>query len=106
MKVQAQLPYASVRKITEKKKVTTAESEHAVIMEPEERAKLRVINQLTNIKRQKKHTERQKKKVKLQAFLKEKQREDAKRTKITKENRKEMYRLGGYVIQLSLLLQY
>jgi hypothetical protein len=79
-----------------KKPKISADNRLAVVMEPEERKKLRAVRHLTSMRDAKKRVEREKKKEKLQAFLKQKQKAESTKAKITKENRKEIYKLGGY----------
>jgi ribosome biogenesis protein BMS1 len=94
-KLEAELPFKSIPKLDKKRKRPTLETRRAVVLEPYERKRMHVIQQLRTFKHEKQRKQKEKKKEKAAIYLKQKQKEEQEKEKREKTNRKRLYRLEG-----------
>ncbi|EQC29581.1 hypothetical protein SDRG_12590 [Saprolegnia diclina VS20] len=96
-KLQAQLPFASKPKLDKKKgkKAETYVTKRAVVLEPEERKKYALIQQVNTLRREKNTIRVAKQKERSKENLKRKAREEAKFADVHKAEKKAKYRAAG-----------
>lgn len=97
--LQKQLPFKSKPKIKEKEKGKTLSSKRAVILEPNEKRVLTLMQQLSTLHRDKAKRRKAKQEEKYKAHLVLKAKEEAKRLQKTRELKREFYRELGKVQQ-------
>ena len=93
--LQKQLPFKSKPKLQEKRKGKTLSSRRAVILEPDEKRVVTLMQQLATIHKDKAKRRRLKQKEKQKAYLAEKAKQEAKRLNTTRRLKKEFYREVG-----------
>jgi ribosome biogenesis protein BMS1 len=93
--LQKQLPFKSKPKLQEKRKGKTLSSRRAVILEPDEKRVVTLMQQLATIHKDKAKRRRLKQKEKQKAYLAEKAKQEAKRLNATRRLKKEFYREVG-----------
>ena len=93
--LQKQLPFKSKPKLQEKRRGKTLSSKRAVILEPNEKRVLTLMQQLATLHRDKAKKRRLKQKEKQKAFMAEKAKQEAKRLNATRRLKKEFYREVG-----------
>ncbi len=93
--LQRQLPFKSKPKQSDKRKGKTLASKRAVVLEPNEKRVLTLMQQLATIHRDKAKRRQAKQEARHKAHLALKAKEDVMRTKKTKELKKEFYRELG-----------
>lgn len=93
--LQKQLPFKSKPKLQEKRRGKTLSSRRAVILEPEEKRVVTLMQQLATIHKDKAKRRRLKQKEKQKAYLAEKAKQEAKRLNATRRLKKEFYREVG-----------
>ncbi|KDO17987.1 hypothetical protein SPRG_16604, partial [Saprolegnia parasitica CBS 223.65] len=96
-KLQAQLPFASKPKLDKKKgkKTESYVTKRAVVLEPEERKKYALIQQVNTLRREKNAIRVAKQKERSKENLKRKAREEAKFADVHKAEKKAKYRAAG-----------
>ena len=93
--LQKQLPFKSKPKLQEKRRGKTLSSRRAVILEPEEKRVVTLMQQLATIHKDKAKRRRLKQKEKQKAYFAEKAKQEAKRLNATRRLKKEFYREVG-----------
>jgi ribosome biogenesis protein BMS1 len=93
--LQAKLPFASVPKDQKKRKTPTLASRHARVLEPEEKQRLAVLNQLRTFKNEKVTAKKVKTKQKLEDYKKKKQKEQEEADARKRLSRKRLFRMEG-----------
>ena len=93
--LQKQLPFKSKPKLQEKRKGKSLSTRRAVILEPNEKRVITLMQQLATLHRDKAKRRRMKQKEKQKAFIAEKAKQDAKRLKATRRLKKDFYREVG-----------
>ena len=93
--LQKQLPFKSKPKNREKKVGQSVSSKRAVVLEPQEKRALTLLQQLTTLQRDKERRRREKGKEGQERRAAARAREEAKSDKKTRELRKEFYRERG-----------
>ena len=97
--LQKQLPFKSKPKMKEKQKGKTLSSKRAVILEPNEKRVLTLMQQLTTLHRDKAKRRKAKQDERHKAHLAVKAKEEEKRIQKTRELKREFYRELGKVQQ-------
>lgn len=90
--LQRQLPFKSKPKLKEKRKGKSLAAKRAVVLEPEEKRVVTLMQQLATIHRDKAKRRRAKQEEKLKAHLKEKAKLEERQLKKSRELKKEFYR--------------
>ena len=90
--LQKQLPFKSKPKLKEKRKGKSLATKRAVILEPEEKRVVTLMQQLATIHRDKAKRRKKKLDEKYKAYLAEKAKQESRQVKKTKELKKELYR--------------
>jgi len=95
--LEARLPFSSAPKVMEAKKKTKAEEERQKfrIVDPKDRKRIDLINQLSLLKNQAVKKEHAKMKEKMAKYKKEKAEEEGRKLKKQKENKKRAWRMEG-----------
>ncbi|OQR91640.1 ribosome biogenesis protein BMS1 [Achlya hypogyna] len=94
-KLQANLPFAAKPKLDKKKKNESYQTKRAVVLEPEERKKYTLLQQVNTLRRDKSNLRAAKQKERTQENLKRKAREEAKFADVHKAEKKAKYRAAG-----------
>ena len=94
-KLQAQLPYASKPKLLRPQKAQTYLQKRAVVMEPEEKKALVLMQQMRALRKDKIAKRKEKKAEKTLEKTKKVAKEDAKKSEKEKERKKEVMRMVG-----------
>ncbi|CAK5269806.1 unnamed protein product [Mycena citricolor] len=94
-KLQASLPYASKPRMMKPQKQQTYLQKRAVVMEPEERKAVALLQQIRALRKDQVARRRDKKNEKRVAHQKKVEKEDEKRTEKVKERKKEVMRATG-----------
>jgi ribosome biogenesis protein BMS1 len=94
-KLQAALPYASKPKLMKPQKKATYLQKRAVLLEPEEKRALAVMQQMRAIRKEAVVRRREKKQEHAEARKKRLERDEQKQTEKTREERKEHMRIAG-----------
>eukprot|EP01122_Echinamoeba_exundans_P012949 TRINITY_DN5568_c0_g1_i1.p1 TRINITY_DN5568_c0_g1~~TRINITY_DN5568_c0_g1_i1.p1 ORF type:complete len:1335 (+),score=469.47 TRINITY_DN5568_c0_g1_i1:540-4007(+) len=76
-KLQEELPFESVPKLQKKRKRESLESKRSVVLEPEEKKRMQLLNQLTMFRKEKLATKKDKMKEKLKKYKEQKAKNDA-----------------------------
>jgi len=95
MKLQAQLPYASKPKLMKPQKAQTYLQKRAVVMEPEEKKALALMQQMRALRKDQIVRRKEKKLEKKAEWGKKLDREEAKKNEKDKERKKEIMRMAG-----------
>ena len=90
--LQKQLPFKSKPKLMEKRKRKSLAAKRAVILEPNEKKVVTLLQQLSTLHRDKAKRRKQKQSVKQKAHLEEKAKLEMKQMKKTRELKKDFYR--------------
>ena len=90
--LQRQLPFKSKPKQKEKRKGKSLSSKRAVVMEPEEKRVVTLMQQLATLHRDKAKRRKQKQDERQRAYLKEKAKLEERQVRKTRELKKEFYR--------------
>ncbi|GJJ14677.1 hypothetical protein Clacol_008943 [Clathrus columnatus] len=93
--LQAALPYASKPKLTRPQRRKTYMTSRAVVMEPEERRAITLLQQMRALKKDKTEKRKEKKEASREKWLKKKKDEDEKKDDKEKEKKKESLRSQG-----------
>ncbi|OQR91120.1 ribosome biogenesis protein BMS1, partial [Thraustotheca clavata] len=94
-KLQAILPFASKPKVDTKKKKESYSVKRAVVLEPEERKKYTLIQQVNTLRREKNTIRLNKQKERTKENLKRKEREEKQFADVHKAEKKARYRAAG-----------
>lgn len=94
-KLQATLPYASKPKLMTKQRSQTYLQKRAVVLEPEEREALALLQQMRALRKDKVAKRKEKKDEKKEERLKKLEREEMRREEKEKEKKKEVMRVVG-----------
>lgn len=93
--LQAKLPFASVPKDQKKRKTPTLASRRARVLEPEEKQRLAILNQLRTFKNEKISAKKDQTKQKLEDYKKKKQRDQEEADARKRLSRKRLFRMEG-----------
>lgn len=95
--LEAQLPFASMPKLEQKKSKTKADVEHQKIRvaDPNDRKRVNLINELSLLKNQAQRKERTKMKEKLAKYKASKAEEEERKLRKQKDNKKRIWRMEG-----------
>jgi len=93
--LQDRLPFKSIPKQQKPRKRPTLENRRAVVLEPDEKNRLRVITELRTIKNEKLEVRKKRKRESLVKHLKELEEIEQRKQNSAKRNRKEIFRLSG-----------
>ncbi|KAJ3502899.1 hypothetical protein NLJ89_g8678 [Agrocybe chaxingu] len=94
-KLQAQLPYASKPKLMKPQKHRTYLQKRAVIMEPEEKKAVALMQQMRALRKDQVARRKEKKNEKKKERAKKLEKEEAKKSEKEKERKKEVMRMAG-----------
>ncbi|KAF9523880.1 hypothetical protein CPB83DRAFT_910290 [Crepidotus variabilis] len=94
-KLQAQLPYASKPKLMKSQKAQTYLQKRAVVMEPEEKKALALMQQMRALRKDQVARRKEKKSEKKADRAKNLEKEDAKKSEKDKERKKEVMKMAG-----------
>jgi ribosome biogenesis protein BMS1 len=94
-KLQAALPYASKPKLMKPRRQPTYLQKRAVVMEPEEKKAIALLQQIRALRKDQVARIKEKKDVKRAAYQKKLDMEEAKTSEKNKEKRKEYMRVAG-----------
>ena len=94
-KLQASLPYASKPKLMKAQKNQTYLQKRAVVMEPEEKKALALMQQIRALRKDQVARRHEKKEEKKAERAKKLEKEEAKRSEKEKEKKKEIMRIAG-----------
>jgi ribosome biogenesis protein BMS1 len=90
-----ELPFASVPKLDKKRVRPSLETRRAVVLDREEKKRLQILQQLGTIKNDRLRKQKEKQQAKLAIHLKQRKRDEERRSNVAKGNRKKLYRLEG-----------
>lgn len=94
-KLQEQLPFESVPKLDKKRKRATLESKRSVVVEPEEKKRLQLMQQLYTFRKDKLASKKAQMKEKVQKYKENKKKEDAATEERKEEAKKNFYERMG-----------
>lgn len=94
-KLQASLPYASKPKIMLPQKQQTYMQKRAVVMEPEEKKAVALLQQIRALRKDQVARRKEKKSEKKAAHVKKVEKEDARKAEKVKDRKKEVMRMTG-----------